>query len=153
MRLTLDTTYLLPAIGVAIRGLPRDAAITLLQEGHEITISDITLFELAAKAGKLTAAGNLTAERASRGIRAIAHDERIDKTPIHHTPILSTAFKLRRLMNDYIDCTILSTAINQTETLVTEDDAIHDLNEQPKLQEILRTLNPEFKIKRMNEIL
>jgi len=91
LRITLDTTYLLPAMGVAIKGLPRGALLTLLQEGHEITISDISIFELAAKAGKLIAAKNLTTEKASRGITAIIHDERIEIIPVHHTSLLATA--------------------------------------------------------------
>ena len=67
----------------------------MLQAGHEISISGISVFELAAKAGKLIAAESLSAEKASRGITALIHDERIERISVHHTPLLATAFKLR----------------------------------------------------------
>jgi len=153
LRITLDTTYLLPAMGVAIKGLPRGALLTLLQEGHEITISDISIFELAAKAGKLIAAENLTTEKASRGITAIIHDERIEIIPVHHTPFLATAFKLRGMMNDFIDCTILATALHNSDILVTEDGTIHDLNNRPEYQGLMRSLNSGFEIKNIDDVL
>jgi len=62
LRLLLDTTYLLPAIGVSIKDLSRDAPIELIREGHEISISDITIFELIAKGAKHITLGTLTAE-------------------------------------------------------------------------------------------
>ena len=83
MRLLLDTTYLLPAIGVSIEGLPEDAPIQLIEKGHQISISEIAIFELSAKGAKHVARGGLTAERVSRGIRAIVHDDRLRMIPIH----------------------------------------------------------------------
>jgi len=140
-------------MGVAIKGLPRGALLTLLKAGHEITISDISISELAAKAGKLIAAENLTTEKASRGITAIIHDERIEMIPVHHTPFLATAFKLRGMMNDFIDCTILATALHNSDTLVTEDGAIHDLRERPEYQVLMRSLNSGFQIKNIDGVL
>ena len=61
MRLLLDTTYLLPALGISVKGLPRDVPIKLAKAGHQIYISDITVFELSAKAAKQIATGILPA--------------------------------------------------------------------------------------------
>ena len=151
MRLLLDTTSFLPAIGISIRGIPRDALIKLISKGHHISISEITIFELSAKGAKHITNRTLTAERAFRGIRAIIYDERIEKTPIHDTSILLLAFKLRRLLNDFIDCLILSSAIIRNDILITEDDAIHELWEKREFQELIHTINPEFKIQRVKK--
>ena len=153
MRLLLDTTYLLPAIGVSIRGIPEDTPIKLIGKGHEISMSDITLFELSAKGAKYVTLGTLTSERVTKGIRAIVYDDRIERIPVHDSSVLLTAFKLRRMLNDFIDCLILSSAINQCDSLVTEDGDIHDLNEKREFQEILQIINPHFKIQTLKEIL
>lgn len=153
MRLLLDTTYLLKAIGVSIKGLPEDAPIKLINKGHLISMSDITIFELSAKGAKHITVGNLTAERVSRGIRAIVYDDKIERIPIHDSSVLITAFKLRRMLSDFIDCLILSSAINRNDILVTEDEDIHDLRKNGTFQELLQTINPEFKIQTLKETL
>jgi PIN domain nuclease of toxin-antitoxin system len=153
LRLLLDTTYLLPAIGVSIKDLLQDAPIELIREGHQISISDITIFELSAKGAKHITLGTLTAERVSRGIRAIVYDDGIERIPVHDSSVLLTAFKLRRMSNDFIDCLILSSAINRNDSLVTEDGDIHDLREKREFQELLHMINPQFKIQTLKEML
>ena len=153
MRLLLDTTYLLPAIGVSIKGLPEDASIKLIGEGHQIFISDVTVFELSAKGGKYITAGSLTPERVSRGIRSIVYDERIARIQIHDSSVLLTAFKLRRMLRDFIDCLILSSAINRSDILVTEDEHIQDLGKRRAFQEFVATTNPEFQIQSLTDML
>jgi len=153
LRLLLDTTYLLPAIGVSIRGIPEDTPIKLIGKGYEIMMSDITIFELSAKGAKHITLGTLTAERVSRGIRAIVYDDRIERIPVHDSSVLLTAFKLRRMLNDFIDCLILSSAINRNDILVTEDGDIHDIKEKREFQELLHMINPQFKIQTLKEML
>ena len=53
MKLLLDTSYLLPAIGVSIRHLPQALVRDLRARGHHISICTITMFELAAKGARL----------------------------------------------------------------------------------------------------
>lgn len=153
MRLLLDTTYLLPAIGISIKGLPKDAPIKLIKKGHQISISNITIFELSAKGAKHIAIGNLTAERVSTGIRAIVYDDRITRVPIHDSSVLLTAFKLRRALSDFIDCLILSSAINQNDALITEDENIQNLIKNREAQELLKRINPKFKIQTITDVL
>lgn len=153
MRLLMDTTYLLPAIGVSIKGLPEDAPIKLIRSGHQISMSDITIFELSAKGAKHITLGALTAERVSRGIRALVHDDRIERIPIHDSSVLLAAFKLRRMLSDFIDCLILSSAINRSDILVTEDGDIHDIREKREFKELLQTINPQFKIQTVKDVL
>ncbi len=153
MKILLDTTYFLPLIGISVKGVPNDALIRLLEKGHQISLSDITIFELSAKGGKYVTAGALTPERVSRGIRSIIYDERITRIPMYDDSVLLVAFGLRRMLSDFIDCLILSSAINQNETLVTEDDNIHRLGGEREFHEFLEMRNRNFRIRKLREML
>jgi len=153
LKLLLDTTYFLPAIGISIKELPNDAPIKLIAKGHQISISDISIFELSAKAAKHITDGTLTPERATRGIKAIVYDDAIEIIPIHDNNLLLTSFKLRSILNDFIDCLILSSAINQCDTLITEDSDIQSLKKNKEFNELLTTTNTAFKIQKLTEIL
>ena len=151
MKLLLDTTYLLPAIGISVKDLPNDTSIKLIQKGYQISMSDISIFELSAKGAKHVAAGSLSAERVTRGIRAIIYDETIKTIPMHESTILLTAFKLRKILSDFIDCLILSSAINQCDALITEDNDIQNLENNKEFNELLKGINPKFKIQTLTE--
>jgi len=151
LRLLLDTTYLLPAIGVSIKSIPKDAPIKLMQKGHQISISDVSVFELAAQGAKRITAENLSAERVARGIRAIVYDESLEVIPLYESAHLLTAFRLRSMLSDFVDCLILSSAINRCDALVTEDSDIQSLKRNREFNEILRTANPGFKIQALRE--
>lgn len=153
MKLLVDTTYLLPAIGISIKELPRDAPIRLVAKGHQISISDISIFELSAKGAKYITKGTLTPERVMMGIRAIVYDDAIDHISIHDSDILLTSFKLRSILADFIDCLILSSAINRCDALITEDGEILNLNKNKEFNELLATANSKFKIRKLAEIL
>jgi len=149
----LDTTYLLPAIGISIKELPEDALVRLMQKGHQISISNISVFELSAKGAKHVAAGTLSTERVTRGISAIVYDERITVVPMHDSSILLSAFKLRRMLSDFIDCFILSTAINYCDAMVTEDRDIRELKRNKEFNGIVAAVNSKFKIKTLTSTL
>jgi len=154
MKLLLDTTYLLPAIGIAIKELPNDAPLKLITQGHQIAITDITIFELAAKAAKHITNGTLTPERVTRGIKAITYDDTIEIIPAtRDQKILLTAFKLRNTLSDFIDCLILSSAINQCDAIVTEDTDIQNLKKNKEFNTLQKTTNTTFKIQKLTEIL
>ncbi len=153
MRLLLDTTYLLPAIGISVKELPKDVPIKLIQKGNRISICDISIFELSAKGAKHISAGILPAERVTRGIRAIVYNEAIETIPMYESTLLLTAFKLRSMLNDFIDCLILSAAINRCDILLTEDKDIQDLKKNKEFNELRTTTNPKFKIQLLTETL
>ena len=153
MRLLLDTTYLLPAIGVSIKELSKDVLIKLIQKGNRIFICDISIFELSAKGAKHVSAGALPAERVTRGIRAIVYNEAIETIPMYDSALLLTAFKLRSMLNDFIDCLILSAAINRCDILLTEDTDIQELKKNKEFNELRTTMNPKFKIQSATETL
>ena len=153
MRLLLDTAYLLPAIGVSIKGLPKDAFIRLIQKGHQISISNISVFELSAKGAKHVATGTLSAERVTRGISAIVYDEGMTVVPMHDRSVLLMAFKLRRMLSDFIDCLILSSAMNYCDAIVTEDKDIQELKKKKEFNGIVAAVNPKFKIQTLTNTL
>jgi len=146
LKILLDTTYLLPAIGIAIKEHQKDLTLKLIQEGNKISICDISVFELSAKGAKHISAGKLPPARVTRGIRAIVYNEQIEMIPTYESQLLLTAFKLRKMLNDFIDCLILSAAINHCNILLTEDKDIQNLKNNKKFNELLTTKNPKFKI-------
>ena len=153
MKLLLDTTYFLPAIGVSIKELPNDAPIKLLAKGHHISVSYITLFELSAKGAKYVNNGMLLPETVAEGIRAIVHDDEIETIPIHDSKLLLTSFNLKNALTDFIDCLIVSSAINYCDALITEDNDIQNLTKNRKLGDFMAAANPNFKIQMLSDIL
>lgn len=152
MRILLDTTYLLPVIGIAVKELPKDALLKALKRGNEVVISQISLFELAAKGAKYVKEGSLKPETVAKGIRALVYNDEIDILSIEDTRLLLVAFELRRMLNDFIDCLILSAAINNCDALITEDTAIQNLRNHPQFNELLKTSNSSFRIITLSDI-
>jgi PIN domain nuclease of toxin-antitoxin system len=153
LRLLLDSTYLLPAIGVSIKELPKDVLTRLIQKGNRIFICDISIFELSAKGAKHVSAGALPAERVTRGIRAIVYSEAIETIPMYDSALLLTAFKLRSMLNDFVDCLILSAAINRCDILLTQDRDIQELQKNKEFNELRMATNSKFKIQSATETL
>jgi len=79
------------------------------------------------------------------------YDERIDKIPIYDSSILAIPFKLRGMLNDYIDCLILSSAIYNADILVTENADIYKLSDNENFQGIISGLNPRFKVESIKD--
>lgn len=153
MRLLLDTTYFLPTIGIGIKNIPKRALGELLRRNYDIFMSEISIFELSAKGAKYVAEGKIPPERVLRGIRAILYEDKVVKIPIHEGRSLLTSFKLRRMLPDFIDCIILSSAMVNCQVLITEDEDIHRLKEDKGFNELLTVIKPDFKILRLAEIL
>ena len=116
-------------------------------------MSQITIFELSAKGAKYIKDGQLSSERVTRGISAIIYNDDIETIPMHDTTILQTAFKLRNILNDFIDCLILSTALNNSEAIITEDNEIQSLKKNSDFHNLVAALNPGFKILKLTEII
>ncbi|MBS7654995.1 hypothetical protein KEJ50_00595 [Candidatus Bathyarchaeota archaeon] len=152
MKLLLDTTYLLPAIGITIKNLPKNMLIELMRKDNQIFISEISIFELSAKGAKYIIEGNLLIDRVIKGIKAITYNEAITKISVHEATVLLKAFKLRKFLDDFIDCLILSSALNFCDVLITEDIEIHNLTKNKEFNKLLASINPKFKIQKTPEI-
>jgi len=85
-------------------------------------------------------------------VRAIIYDQTVETIPFYDSTILLTAFKLRNVLIDFIDCLILSLAVNRCSALVTEDDDLKHLKGRREGDELLTAMNPGFKIQTLNEI-
>ena len=124
----IDTTYLFPLAGV---GVDTDllAAIAEKRAGirfEDLSISMISLFEIQAKNINLNIPSGLTA----RGIAEINRGFRVQ--PFYNKEIIEVSYDLKKMLNDYIDCIILATAIVMKEDLITEDSKIFDIRETIK---------------------
>ena len=146
MRIAIDTTYLLPLIGIAIKGLPDNIILELISRKYRVYINHITIFDLIAKGAKYVTRGLLSPTRVLRGVNAIVYDERIEKVSLEDSDVLALAFKLRTRIDDFIDCLIVSTAIHYSNVLLTEDSTIIKLVDNTWFKEVVQALNPDFKI-------
>lgn len=91
-------------------------------------------------------------ERILRGIRATLYDEGVGIVEIRESAALPTAFRLRSMLSNFIDCLILSSAMNQCKALVTEDEGLQKAKENKIYREVTSIKNPNFKILRPAEI-
>ena len=87
-------------------------------------------------------------------------DKTVEKIPIHKGEIMRrhqfaggarSRGKLLQKLNDFIDCIILSSALNNCDVLVTEDNEIHALTENQEYLDLVLALNPAFKIQRLTD--
>ncbi len=49
VRVLIDTTYLLPAAGIRVEGVPADAVRRIKEAGHQVLASEISLLEVLAR--------------------------------------------------------------------------------------------------------
>ncbi|MCX6641987.1 MAG: hypothetical protein NTV15_01175 [Candidatus Bathyarchaeota archaeon] len=146
MNILLDTTYFMPAIGISLSGVKPRVYRTLKENGHTLYISELTIFELSAKGAKNVASHELDPDRVRRGVTTIARDESLIKIPLLEGEVIHNTFTLRGVMNDYIDCVILSSALSRCNAIVTEDQLIHRIRDNPIYRRITEETNPSFKI-------
>jgi PIN domain nuclease of toxin-antitoxin system len=117
----LDTIYLLPLVGVAVKNdllraivEGRVESITL----NDLAISQISLFEIQVKSMKL----RVPVERVIRAIRAIT--SMLEVILFYSKSVIKYSFELYGLLGDYVDSVIVATAISTRKTLITEDKLI-----------------------------
>jgi predicted nucleic acid-binding protein len=142
MKLLLDTSYFLPLVKVQVNELPANMLQDLLSNPSiELHYCDVTLFEMAAKAMKLIAAGeSIDVQDVRIGVDALEHDERLQRDSWSDHPFgLELASTLRKIHSDFIDCLILATAACHAETFATMDDELYNkiAGEPAVIQQIL----------------
>jgi PIN domain nuclease of toxin-antitoxin system len=123
-RVLLDTTYLLPAAGIGVEGVPGDATRRVKSAGHELLASEISLFEVLAKGAKLVSEGKADTGRVSLGIKSILSDSSIAKVETYTEETMAMAIEFRGHHPDFVDCLILASAVDRCDALVTEDRGI-----------------------------
>ncbi len=152
MKVLVDTTYLLPAIGVSVKEVPDDALVKLMNKGYEVYISTVSLFELVAKGAKYVSRGALSAEEVVRGVLALAYDERLKKVSFLDSDALLLSMKLRKLVKDFVDCMLLASAITSCNAFLTEDELLLELRDKDEFRGVIDPWNPGFSILSFKEI-
>ncbi len=135
-----------------IKELSKDAIKKMKIKEIEIAISEISIFEVSAKGAKFVLNKELPPERVAIGIRTILYNDAIEKISTYDAEIILTAFTIRSFIVDFIDCLILSTAINNCDALITEDKEIQNLKKNKKFLDLISTINPSFQIQSLNEV-
>jgi PIN domain nuclease of toxin-antitoxin system len=153
VKVLVDTSYLMPSIGVSVRGIPTNEILTLLKKEKRLAISEMSIFELSAKGAKYVATGRIPREKVLQGLKAILGDERLSRIPAYGEEELSVALALRLYLKDFIDCLILSSALIHCESLVTEDRLIFALRKTDSYEKLVATYNSKFTIQRSVEVL
>ena len=153
MKILLDTTYLLPLIGISLDRLPSDIIIRLIERGDDILICEISIFEMLAKGAKYVSLGQLSQSRVLRGIKALLYEERVSRIPVYDPQIISVSLRLREMIQDYIDCLILSSALVNADILLTEDKELNQIYNNNDFQLLIKELNPKFKIEKLSKLL
>jgi predicted nucleic acid-binding protein len=140
-RVLIDTSYLLPAAGIGVEGVPADAIRKIRAAGHEVLTSEISLFELLAKGAKLASQGKADPARVSLAIKSILSDSSIGKVGAYAEETMVMAIELRAHHAD-LDCVIMASAVNECEALVTEDVAI---SKNDGLMKTVLARKPDFR--------
>ena len=149
-KVLIETTYLLPAAGIAVEGVPADSVLKIRSAGHELLASDISLFEVLAKGAKLASEGKADPERISLAIKSILADKSIEKVSAYSEETMKMAIELRGYHSDFVDCLILASAASACDIFVTEDSGI------PKKDELLKAIlrrKPRFRILTLRALL
>jgi hypothetical protein len=149
-RVLVDTTYLLPAAGIGVAGVPPDALRRIGEAGHKIFAAEISLFEVLAKGAKLVAEEKADAGRVSLAVKSILSDESISKVGSYADDMVAMAIAFRSHHSDFVDCLILASAVNECEVFVTEDAGI------PKNDGLMKAVlqrSPEFRVLALKALL
>jgi PIN domain nuclease of toxin-antitoxin system len=118
--LILDTTYLLPLARITVdTDLLRVIADRKVSwKLEDVTVSMISIFELQAKAAKLMVPTEFVVD----AVKAIFGAFNVES--FYRPEIIKVAYKVKKLIPDYVDCVIVATAIVLKEDLATEDSQI-----------------------------
>jgi PIN domain nuclease of toxin-antitoxin system len=142
-RVLLDTTYLLPVAGIHLQRVQKDTLKKAKSAGHQLFISEISLFELAAKGAKLAKNRLADRERLAQALQSLVLDESLGKVKVYDEEALSLAIDLRQHHSDFVDCLILASAISTCEVLLTEDELLTGNDE---LMAFVKKMKPTFSI-------
>jgi len=148
-KLLLDTTYLLPLVGIAIEGANTKLVQELLSaQEFSILLSEISLFELAAKGAKIALNTTLTYQEVLRGIDTIRHEKRFKLIGWTSNPaILELSYKIRTVHSDFIDSLILATAVCTADTFASYDkDLITKMMKEKEIITEIEKVNPNLRV-------
>lgn len=148
MKILIDTSYFLPLIKISIEGISERILLEILiQSENKLFYSDLSLFELTAKAFKYINKGNqISTQDLMRGLDAIQNNTRLIHISWKENPvIIELAVKLRTIHKDTIDCLIFATAICNCDCIVTMDkDFYKQICLNNSIFEEIQSINKNF---------
>ncbi len=124
MKVVVDTTYLLPLLGIVQERVPPDLIVALREKGHEVFLNEISIFEAMAIAAKRCSASGMGEDDVLTGVSVVAAEDNLVKVAISEPEVCLRALLARRRMRDFVDCLILGTGAWVGDLLVTEDEDI-----------------------------
>ena len=141
-RILLDTTYLLPALGIGV-GLERfEEAFPRLLEEEEVLYNPLSLVEAKWICLRLSRRRPDLRERLLSsfvsGLRALLGDERLAQVPVTSPDVEELAdLLLARGVRDYFDRMVYASAVCEDAALLTEDEELLGLEGVPRPREVL----------------
>ena len=118
----LDSSFFFPFINVEVENCEKSDILNLLKnEKFQIVRSELTTFELSAKGVKLVNEGKIDITDLIKGINTVQFLSTVNVIPIYYSDIQIMASQFRSEHSDFIDCLILSSAINYSDQLITFD--------------------------------
>jgi hypothetical protein len=118
MKVLLDTTYLLPAVGIAVN-LPEDVLEQLYSSNYSFIINELSLFELFGKASRPMAGNDEAKERFYTGMKSIL-SSKIELKPVFTLDTLSVVREVHERIKDLPDCPIVATALVYADVMLSE---------------------------------
>jgi PIN domain nuclease of toxin-antitoxin system len=154
-KVLIDTTYLLPAAGIRVEGVPPDATRRIKDAGHQVLVSEISLLEILAKGAKLASEGRADPSRVSLAIKSILSDGSIEKVGAYDNDdeggaMTMLAIELRRHHSDFLDCLILASAASRSDALLTEDAG---MAKNDDLMKAVLSRKPTFRVLTLRALL
>ncbi len=131
MNIQLDTTYLLPFLGIGIKDMYQVNNVLryLFASERRLIISKISIFEALSKGIKLSSTDLLSLERLLSAIIFLEETPNLIRVEFTHPEVIETTVILKRIVNDSIDCLILASSLIFADILITEDSKILDFKE------------------------
>jgi len=128
VNLVVDSTFLLPLVGVKVVGLPENPLETMTSMGFDVKINEISLFEAVGKAIREAEKAHdreMIMKRIEIGVKSLLLDIKIEKLPICQLETINTAIKLHESgLDDLPNCFIAATATWHTGLLLTESQDV-----------------------------
>jgi predicted nucleic acid-binding protein len=127
VNILVDSTFLLPLVGVKVVGLPENPIETMISLGFNIKINEISLFEAIGKAvreAERTHNKETIMKRIEIGVKSLLLDATIERFPVCEVETINTAIKLYENLDDLPNCFIAATATHHTGLLLTESEDV-----------------------------
>ncbi len=126
-RLVVDTSFLLPFLGVRVRGLDHRVLVSYAEQGYELLYPKLLLPELLGVISRVAEriGVNEPPREALEGLEALLAGEDVrlvEPRPEH----LELALRLRLAGHrDIFDCILYATAVHEDAALLTMDEALY----------------------------